>query len=149
MGNIRTFSIELTDRASGARLTLAGGREFAPACFFLDFGDITLRLHPDQADRFAWAIKRLSWRRRDKAAGREPKAGPVWTRQLGDGAGLNIAVQFGTADEGLFSVQVGSTKVVCDEAQSDVFTAVLSNFADDIYAIGQQAAHRRSRRKQI
>jgi hypothetical protein len=130
-GSIQIFSIELVDRASGARLALAAGREFDPACFYLDFGDFMLRLAPDQAQRFAFAVRRLSRRQRTK------KAGPVWTRQLGDSAGPNITLAFGIADDGLAYVEAGSVKIVCDEAQTDDLLHVLDCFAEDIDAIGR------------
>jgi hypothetical protein len=85
-GSIQIFRFELTDRASGAHLTLAGGREF-DGYFYLEFGDFTLRLHPDQAARFGRAVRRLAWRRRAKTPG------PVWSREVGDDAGLSIKVE--------------------------------------------------------
>jgi hypothetical protein len=92
MAGVQIFRIELADRASGARLTLAAGREF-DGYFYLEFGDFTFRWHLDQAARFASAVRRLAWRRRAKTSG------AVWRRDLGDDAGLSIKLELGLDEE--------------------------------------------------
>ncbi len=112
-GSIRIFQIELADRASGAHLALAAGREF-DGYFYVEFGDLTLRLHPDQAARFASAVRRLVWRRRAKTSGR------VWAREVGVGAGDPATkIELGLDDDGLAYVTVGSTRISCGDQQSD------------------------------
>ena len=128
-GSIRIFQIELTDRASGARLTLEAGREFNPQCWYLDFGDLTLHLHPDQAARFGRAIRRLSWRRRARTPG------PVWARDVGDNAGPKIKLELGLDEDGFVTVEIGSTRICCGDQQSDDLIYFLTVFADDIATV--------------
>lgn len=138
-GSIQIFRIELADRASGAHLALAAGREFNPQCFYLDFGDLTLRLHPDQAARFGRAVRRLAWRRRAKTPG------PAWSRDLGGGAGPAIKAEIGPDEDGFVVVEVGSIKIVCGEQQTDDLVYFLTAFGDDIAAIGRASEPRPQR----
>jgi hypothetical protein len=132
MGRVQIFRIELTDRASGAHLTLAAGRELA-GDFFLDFGDFVLPLFPEQASAFARAVSRLAWRRQRAA----PKPGSAWKRIVGDGVGAGFKVEFGLTDEGRCYAEVGSTKIVCDDGQGDLLRAVLERFAEDVASVQQ------------
>jgi hypothetical protein len=67
MAGVQIFRVELVDRASGAHLTLAGGRDFASG-FYLELADLVLHLDPDQASRFAMAARRLIRRQRKSRA---------------------------------------------------------------------------------
>jgi hypothetical protein len=125
-GSIKIFRIELDDYTSGVQIALAGGREFVPACFYLELGDALLRLDTDQALRFASEVRRLSWRRR------ELKPGAVWSRELGGDGDAPIRVALGLVEGGCVYVEIGSTKIVCDEQQTDDLVRALQCFADDV-----------------
>jgi hypothetical protein len=129
IGRVEIFRIELADHASGARLTLAAGRELR-GDFYIDFGEFLLPLFPEQASAFAFAVLRLAWRRRHST-----KPGAIWKRLVGDGVGAGFKVEFGLTDEGRCYAEVGSTKIVCDDGQSGLLLAVLEHFRDDILAV--------------
>jgi hypothetical protein len=133
-GNVRLFQIELTDRASGAQITLAGGRQFDENCYYLEFSDFTMQLWADETERFA-AIARYVLRRRQLK-----KPGECWTRELGNGADLKTKLQFGVTENNLAYVEVKNVRVECDEGLSDTLVAVLSNFAVDIGEVSRSAA---------
>jgi hypothetical protein len=127
MGKIEIFKVDLVDHASGARLPFSGGRELN-GYFFLDFTSFYLPLFLEQAAALARAVDRLAWRLQRTT----PKAGPVWRRNLGSGAGDSFRLEFGLTDERRIYVEAGALKVHCDDAQSDVLLAVLSRYAADI-----------------
>jgi hypothetical protein len=130
MAKIQIFKIELVDRASGAHLTLAAGREL-DGDHFLDFGDFVLPLFPEQAAAFARAVTRLAWRRQQAT----PKPGSVWRRTVGDGVGPGFRLELGLTDEGRVYVEAAGTKIVTDEGQGDVLFAVLGQLAEDVSSI--------------
>jgi hypothetical protein len=130
MGRVQIFKIELTDRASGAHLTLAAGREL-DGDFFLDFGEFVLPLFPEQASAFARAVTRLAWHRQRAT----PKPGAVWKRIVGDGVGAGFKVEFGLTDEGRCYAEAAGTKIVCDDGQGDLVLAVLQRFAEDVNTV--------------
>jgi hypothetical protein len=134
MGKVQIFKIELTDQASGARLTLAAGREL-DGDFFLDFGEFVLPLFPEQASAFARAVSRLAWRRQQAT----PKPGSVWRRTVGDGVSAGFRVEICLTDEAKCYVEVGSAKLCLDAGQGDLLLAVLQRFAEDIGSVQQQA----------
>jgi hypothetical protein len=134
MGRVQIFEVELIDRASGARLVLAGGRELGGP-FYLNFvGDFVLQLFPEQVARLGRAVFLLNWRRRRAT----PKPGSVWRRNLGDGVNPGFRLELGLADGGRVYLEAGSTKICCDEGQGDLLIAVLESFvadADALYAV--------------
>ena len=129
-GNMRLFQIELTDRASGAQITLAGGRWFDENSYYLEFDDFSMQLWPDEAERFAWVARYLLRRRQLQ------KPGECWSRELGDGAGLKTKLQFGVTENNLVYVEA-NVRVECDEGLSDTLVAVLANFAADIREVSR------------
>jgi hypothetical protein len=131
MAKIQIFKIELTDHASGARLTLAAGRDL-DGNFYLDFvGNFILPLLQEQAAAFARAVARMRWRRNQAT----PKPGYVWRRTVGDGVSAGFRLEFGLTDEGRVYVETAGTKIVCDDAQGDLLLAVLENFAEDVNVV--------------
>jgi hypothetical protein len=133
MGRVQIFRIELRDHASGASLTLAGGRELE-GYHYLDFvGDFLLQLFPEQVASLGRAVFLLSWRRQRTT----PKVGAVWRRNLGDGVNAGFRLELGLTEEGKVYLEAGSTKICCDEGQGDLLIAVLERFAEDASATGQ------------
>lgn len=139
MGRVQIFKVELTDRASGARLSLAAGRELE-GDFFLDFGEFVLPLFQEQAAAFARAVARLAWRRQRPT----PKPGAVWKRIVGDGVSAGFRVELGLTDEARVYIEAAGVKVVCDDGQGDLVFAVLERFADDIIAVSAHGASQQS-----
>jgi hypothetical protein len=137
MGQIQIFKIELVDHTSGARLSLAAGRELG-GDFYIDLDEFGLPLFPEQAAAFALAVAQLAWRRQRA----KPKPGSVWKRIVGDGVSAGFRVEFGLSDTRHVYVEVGSTKIICDDGQSDLLLAVLERFAEDIASVQQQVGDR-------
>jgi hypothetical protein len=130
MGRIEIFRLELTDDASGAQMTLAGGRELSGE-HYLSFDEFVLQLIPQEALAFAVGVLRLTMRKRQV----KPKHGPVWCRQCGDGIGPAFRVELGLTDEALVYVEASGTKICCGAGQGDVLQAVLSNLREDILMV--------------
>jgi hypothetical protein len=130
MGQVQIFKIELTDRASDARLTLAAGRELG-GDHFISFDEFVLPLFSEQASAFAMAVLRLVYRRRQST----PKPGALWRRTVGDSVSPAFRVELGLTDEAHVYVEAAGTKIICDDGQGDVLQAVLERFREDILAV--------------
>ena len=137
MGRIQIFKLPLSDRHSNACLQLIGGREFEREEFYLGFGELVLSLPLDQAENFASSVRRLAARLRASS----PTAGAVYRRQVGDGVKPGLKLEFGVTEDGCIYVEVGSTKIHCDAAQSDQLISALSSFAADVSFVASCSPH--------
>ena len=125
MSCMQRFKFELFDRLSDASLMLAADFDRVDENFYLEIGEFTWTLDPEQARGFASLIKQGALR-----TGVPDAAGVMCKLKTNDGIEPGRMFEIGIADDGLIYVAADGAKIFLDGPQGEKLLTVLGGLAD-------------------